>query len=614
MPTITLRNAVEGWVSTERASKFGDTRLYVHSTANAYLYFTRPKLPAGAVITNAILRLWPGQSTGVTSGTINVHHLTSAFDPASLIWTAQPTVGSLVSSLTRTWYNGGASMDFSVTAEVQAIVNGGQWFGWRISSATADATQWFGSSQSGVINGSAMELVIDYQAPPPAPTDLYPNSNRQVNSSKPTLSWVSQGGQTADQLAFKVQVAADSAFTTSLYTSNEIASAASSYDLNVASPTFTALTAGQSRYWRVQVKNSQGVWSNWSNAAQFTYVAAFAVTITAPSGATTADPTPTVTWTYTGTQQAYQVLVRGPRSATDATTIDLYDSGIKYGTTATMDLPVGVILWPNGSYQITVRVWATTNVVSVTGTPSYDQSTKTVQWVPSGATPSVQLLVTQEVAPLPARLVRWQYTGAAGTAARFILTRSRYGLVEASWDLVATAVQEGATQWYRYVDRLPAGRADVTYEVMTVSNTRTTSTSNPTATVHLDHQMPIVVSVYDPTVRAFSLLNYQIDSNLTEVADVIQPVNGPAFVSLQRLGKYMGSASGEISWDAHPGNAVFDGEDMRKNFMWIRQNPRVYMVWADQAIEAIIWGTQIDPISVANGKTDYAVSFNFVEV
>lgn len=612
MPVVTLRNAVEAWVSSDRAAKFGDTRLYIHSAANAYLYFSRPRLPAGAVVNSAILRLWPGQSTGSTSGTVNVHHLTSAFDPATLTWTAQPTVGSLVASLTRTWYNGGASMDFNVTSEVQAIVNGSQWFGWRVTSAVADPTQYVNSSQSGIVAPSTMELVIDYQSPPPAPTDLYPNSNRTVNASKPTLTWVSNGGQGADQLSFKVQVAADNAFTTSLYTSNEISSSASSYDLNAASPAFTALTSGQSRWWRVQVKNSQNVWSNWSSPAQFTYTAAFAVTVTAPAGATTTDPTPTITWTYTGTQQAYQILVRGPKESGSTTIVDLFDSGILYGTTATYTLPVGVILWPNGNYSITVRVWSTTNIVSVAGVPSYDAAVKALQWVPSGATPSVQLLVTAEVSPLPARLVRWQYTSA--TAARaFLLTRSRYGKVEASWNLAANLVQEGATQWYRFIDRLPPGRADVTYEVMTILPSGASSTSNPTAMVHLDHKMPWILSVYDPTVRAFCMLNYEINSNLTEVSDVVQPIGGPAYLAIQKLGKSLGEASGRISWEAVPGSTSFDAEDMKANFMWLRENPRVYMVWQDKAIEAFIYNTQIDPIGMADGRTDYAVSFSFVE-
>lgn len=404
-----------------------------------------------------------------------------------------------------------------------------------------------------------------------------------------------------------------------MYTLNETFSSAQSIDLDAAAPTFTALTNGQSRYWRVRVKNTMNLWSPYSLPAQFTFQTAAALAITAPAGSTTADPTPTITWTYSGTQVAYQVLVHGTANLfTDGANANalLYDSGILYGATLTMDLPVGVIRYENQNYTVTVRSWSNQSIVSVTGVPSYDVATKTFTWVPAGATPAVQLLVTQEVTALPARLIRWQYTGGTA-AARFVLYRSRYGATEAVWDLTASAVQEGATQWYRFIDRLPPGRADVSYSVMTVYASGATSAfvGNPIVTVHMDHKMPWIQSVADPTVRAFCLVNYSINPGLTEISDVVTTIGGAPFLSMQSLGKYNGSMSGEISWEAVAGHPTIDGESMRRNFMWIRENnPRVYMVWQDQAIEAFIYQTEINSIGTADGKTDYAVSFNFVQV
>jgi hypothetical protein len=612
MPTITLANTVDAWVSPDRTSKFGDTRLYVHSTANTYLTFTRPKLPAGSVIVSATLRVFPGSSTGSGSITVNLHHLTSPFDPNAITWASQPTVGTLVSSLTRTWYNGGASMDFSITAEMQAIVDGGAWYGWRISSTSTDSTQWLNSGQSNV----PMSLEIVYQSPSLAPTDLYPTGNAKVNDPKPTLSWVSAGSANGDQLSFQIQVASDVNFTTGLYTLNETFSKASSFDLDAAAPTFTALTNGQSRYWRVRVKNTMNLWSPYSAAAQFTYQTAGVVTITAPTGTTTPDPTPTVTWTYSGTQVAYQVLVAPQYGLTAGDRPSPgYDSGILYGTTSTMDLPQGIILYDQQSITITVRVWSNQSVVSVTGVPSWDQATKTIQWVPTGATPASQILITAEVQSLPARLIRWQYTG--GTVpAYFVLYRARYGVAEAWWNLTPAQTQEGATQWYRYIDRIPPGRADVSYGVLVVwpNGSSSTYASSPVQVVHMDHKMPWIVSVSDPTNRVFCLVNYDIDPGLSEISSVITPVAGNPYLVTQSMRKFNGQAAGEITWSAVEGHPTLTGEVMRANFMWLRENPRVYMVWADQAIEAFIYNTSITPFGTADGRTDYAVSFNFVQV
>lgn len=604
MPQIRMINTLDGWVSTDRAAKFGDTRLYIHSTANAYVFFARPRLPDGATVTSAVLKAYPGDAAGSGSVTINVHHLTSAFDPNNLTWTTQPTVGTQVSTLTRVW--DGASMDFSITPEVQAIVDGGAWYGWRISTTSTDTTQWIGSGQS----TTPMELIIDYTAPPPAPTNLYPAGNATVYAAKPTLSWLSDGGVSGGQMSAIVQVASDAAFTTNLYTSNESTSSASSYDLNSASPAFTALTAGQTRYWRVKVKNTSGVWSAYSAPAQFTYQVAPSLTINTPA-TTTNDPTPTVSWTLTGaTQAAWRLVV----SAVDGSS-GYWDSGIQYGTTASYDVPQGVVIYSGIQYKITLYSWPTTaSAVSLTGAPLYATATKTFTWVPSGATPPVQILATQEVTPLPARLVRWQYTGGT-TPARFILIRQRFGVIEQVWDFIASSVLEGG-QWYRWVDRLPAGRADVTYSVMTVYADGSTSDwgVNPVVTVKMDHLMPWCISVADPTNKAFCLVNADVNASFSEISDVVRPVGAPAYLAIQSLGKYDGSMSGEISWDAVPGNSSFTGEKMRQNFLWLRQNPRVYLTWQDQAIEAFIYNTDIQSLGTANGKTDYAVSFNFVQV
>lgn len=618
MPTVTLRNSVDCWVSSDRAAKFGDTRLYVHSTANAYIYFSRPNFPSGTVITSATLRVWPGPTSGNSSVTVLLHRLTSAFDPNSTTWANLPTVGSQVASLTRTWYNSGAAMEFSITTDMQSIVDGSAWYGWRVSTTSTDTTQYL----LGGMSDTPMELVINYQIPASTPEQLWPNGNVTVTDPKPTLAWVSNGGPTGGQLALQVQVASDSAFTTNLYTSDQIASSASSIDLDVATPAFTALTNGQSRYWRVRVKNDTNVWSAYSAAAQFTYSNAATLAITAPSGTTTSDPTPTISWTLTGaTQQAWQILVYNynlTQAQSEAQGNNrsplLYDSGIQYGTTASMVLPVGVIRYENSQYVVELRSWPTSAVVSIAGAPAYITTNKNLTWVPTGAVPAVQLLVTQENPPMPARLIRWQYTNATFPRS-FIVNRIRNGVVEVQWNVGAASVQEGATQWFRLVDRMLPGRANITYQVFTVwpSGAVSTTASSPTWTGKVDHLMPWCVSVTDPT-KGFSILNPNVDASATEVSDVVRPVGAKPYLAIQSQGGVEGQMVGLISNEAWPGNSAYSAEEMRADFLFIKKNPRVWLSWQDQAVEAFVYEMDIQSVGVANGTTDYIASFKFVQV
>jgi hypothetical protein len=97
------------------------------------------------------------------------------------------------------------------------------------------------------------------------------------------------------------------------------------------------------------------------------------------------------------------------------------------------------------------------------------------------------------------------------------------------------------------------------------------------------------------------------------VSDLVTPVQGPAYLVQQSFQGFIGSAQGEITWDAIPAGAP-TAEAMKDNFLWMRLNPRVYFLWLDQAIECYIYNCAFTPIGRADGKTDYVVSFDFVQV
>lgn len=610
--TFTLQTSVDAWVSAQRNGRWGDTRLFVHSASFAYVYFTRPLLPEGSVITSAKLRLYPVETAVATVVAVNVHRLTSAFDPNNLVWANLPTVGSQVGTVSRQWYpTGGPAFEIDLTAEVQAMVNGQAWYGWRISSPGTNTEQAIWSGQT----GTPPTLEVTYTVPPTAPRDLWPSGNAIVNASRPTLQWSASGGVANTQIAFQVQVASDSAFTTDLYTSNEINSDAMAYDLSAASPAFTALTNGQTRYWRVRVKNDMGIWSPYSGFAQFTYNTPPSLTITAPSGATTNDPTPNVTWTFSVAQAAFQVFVEIPAQVSeDRPQGQIYDSGIQYGAANTFTLPQGVIRYasPQG-YRIRVRVWPTgTQIVSVTGRPTYFEATKDTAWVPAGIAAPTQIQASQLVAAMPWWNVRWEYTNAT-VPDYFVIRMIRNGKIQHDDWVVPSAVREGATNWYNKTNYGVRARADVTWEVFTYKAGVGTSINNPTITKTIVNLMPVVALQRDPYWTRFCLVNATIDSNLMEQSDVVQPVNGPPILVNWSYGRLMGSTVGTISWDAPLDPGSFNAEEMFQDFLYMRTNPKVIFVWQDQAIDAYIYNCNYKAIGRADGKTDYLVSFDWFQ-
>lgn len=612
--TFILRTGVDCWVSPTRNGRFGDQRLYVYNTTNAYIFFNKPQLPEGTVITNAKLVAYPVPTAVATAVTLNVSRLTSAFDPNTLTWNNLPASGAQVGTITRQWApSTGAPFEIDITTEVQAMVSGQPWFGWRLSSTGTNVEQALWGAQS----ATPIFVQITYTVPPTAPVDLYPNGNATVNLARPVLQWSVPGGNANIQMAYQIQVATNQAMTTGLYTSNEITSGTSMADLATIAPSFTALTSGQSRWWRVRIKNDMGVWSPYGVPAQFTYTAPPSLTINTP-GASTSDPTPAVTWTFGTTIAAWQVFVETANVSTPGESLpantQVHDSGIQYGSSTSYTLPPGVVRFASPQqYRIRVRIWPDgVQIVSVTGRPTYFDVTSTFAWVPSGIAAPVNIQATQFKPPMAWWQVRWEYTNAT-VPDYFIIRRLRNGVLQDTW-VTPAATREGATTWYSWIDYGVQARADVIWEVMTYKAGTGTSTSNPTITKKIVNIMPTVALQADPGNRRFVMVNASIKANLMEQSDVVTPVVGSPILVNWSYGRLMGTCSGTISWDAPLDTAwAINAQNMFDDFMYMRQNPKVIFVWQDQAIDAYMYNCTYESVGRADGKTDWVVSFDFFQ-
>lgn len=598
---IKLQTAVDVSVTTTTPSRFGTTRLYANTEAESEIYFQMPVLPANSTIISAKLWIYAGGALAAkTSGfpTAKIHALTEPFDANNVTWADLPTfnpVAAATKSAPESTVDGLWMFDLSTL--IQNVVNGAAWYGVKLVSNSTSFEYWMGTQSQ-----TPMYLEIEYSAAPRVPTELMPRDTQVVNVSKPVLSWnVVASGAGDRPYGFQVQVASSADMLTSLWDSGTVISGVSLLDLSTTS--FPAITSGQTRYWRVRVRNEGGAWSDYSVVAPFKFTTPGVVTITGPTSPTP-DPTPVITWSVTGTtQKAYQVLIWLGNKV-------MWDSGIISGTATSIEAPQGIWKYVGDIYYVEVRVWDDKDRTATSQVTTYiKDGPDALQYTPGGTTPVVQIQALGSP-PWPFYTIKWQYTDTLPDY--FILRRERLG--QGAYDIVQSVspVQSavpGEPGWFQAVDYWVPGRAEIKWFVQAVkAGVSSTFDSYVVKTVR-NNLSWVFSNYYGPTV-GFSMVNANIEVTLTEVSDVVQPINGQPFLVSQAFKSYQGSVSAEICDDV----CGLTAAEMRRDFLFLRRNPRAVLVWADEAIDCFIFNCNITPNPLPSGKTDYIISFEFVQV
>lgn len=364
---------------------------------NAILWIKSPA-PRGVTVTSATLYVY---AKGSSSGSRTVSALrgtTGGWTNSNVTYNRMPattaggtvTVGTLADADT---------IAIDVTAIVSAWANGAALDG--IVVTTTGTTTWniygYGSKHPPM-------LVVKWDDPPATPVHLVP-SGGVVGIAAWTCQWAYSDMDGDALAAVRVQTSAAQNWAAPDFDSGTIAAVHPELDLTTTS--FTPLSPGASTYWRCQVQDSGGAWSDWSDAVQVTYTPLGTITLTSPSPA---DPhvhalMAPVTWTYTGgTQAAWRVYVRNAAGATVA------DSGNQAGTTAEWLIPAGVVD-DTGTYTVAVTARDNADRVSVPGAATWTTVKQpfTFAEVPAVTVPAG--LVAAEVADIPAVVLSWTDTG-----------------------------------------------------------------------------------------------------------------------------------------------------------------------------------------------------------
>lgn len=310
-----------------------------------------------ATVVGAFLQLHRAEAlpAGPHSGTIAP--LAASFDQDTVTWDTAPSTRTPTAAISIPGAGAAGDMDeFDLTAMYSASVTaddapGTQWFGVRIVTTAAAALRFFSLFAD---PDYVPKLRVVYSLPGEAPDEGAPNGI--TGKTKPYLVAHAPGAEAIT--AIEVEAATDATFDgTVVFASGERVKTSAELDLNLEAG-FTALTAGQTRYWHMRTKNENGVWSPWGDTWSFTYQPN--ITVALDDLGTITTYTPTYEWTITGgDQHAYELEVM--KKLTDLLPGVLFVPVYRLpmlevtpGTTGTVTQPDDQPLEP-GSYRVYVR-------------------------------------------------------------------------------------------------------------------------------------------------------------------------------------------------------------------------------------------------------------------
>lgn len=613
--SVTLRRCVDAWVDSDAGSRnqSDGRRLSLQAagsaTAYAYLHFGW-RVPLGVNVVSATLRLRTASAWGAGSSTLTVRRVADQWRASRVTWDTRPGVITSGAGQSASLAKVSNAVDdewvVDVTALVQAVADGARWRGLRVeTSSTSRRDLWSadeGDNDGGVSRAPVLEIA--WSEAPDAPSALSPSGGRAVSLAKPVLrcDFTDDQGSTAMQ-AIQVQVNATNTWSSPSFDSGTVATTEPELDLSATA--YAGLSAGSSAWWRVRVQDGAGLWSPWSDAAQFRRDNKGALGITnpaAPPDNFVSEWTPPLTWSLTGeTQKAWQVTLTRPARPDRV----VYDSGRVPGVATSHTLPRDVIE-DDESYQLTVRVWDSKDREHTPGDATWTQATRLFTFNEDATVNPVTSLVVS-VATEPDVILTWSRSTMPD---RFSILRN--GRVIAS-DLVAADLFTTGTA-YAYRDFNPPPRRPLTYEVQATVNGKT-SAGNPSVTTqtapraiwlaHPEHEHRRVCVVPAPGAGRTAS-----DITMGETAGTYAPVTVSRTLRVtQSLRGYEGSISGILT--GHAGKTTAEWQE---RLFQLKERPDEPLILSlgDDAFPVLIGNVVTAPVS--DTPDTRPVSFDFWQV
>lgn len=544
----------------------------------SYLWGVPPDMPKGAQVVEAYLELTQQyDQTGPRKATL--HRVAEPFDVKRVTWN---TIPSIVGSDSVSTTSAGATVrgekwTFDVTAHMQAVANGEDWHGWRLStdsSATPPMTFW---SADAPLAENRPVLRVRWTAAPQAPRNLTPGPGQVVAVPKPVLRWehIDIVGDTS-LTGVRVQINSTDAWTSPAFDSGVVDSSLPQLDLKKTA--YAGLPTTGWWWWRAQQRDGAGLWSAWSPAVRISHVPPMTLTITSPSGVVE-DVSPRVTWTTSGVQTAYRVILytKGLKP--------VWDTGRVPGGVKAIQIPAEKLWRQDRQHRVEVRVWDDQPRVATPGVPVWRSATSDFTPDKDGSlTPPSGLTVTADGDQIAAVLTWRRDTAPDG----WVVTRD--GITVAHLDHYDVVGAEGACSW---VDYSPRPRVSHVYEVYAVLNGRVGA--SVATTTEADLLTPTGLWVVDPTdgQRVVVLGDGIGDWSLADQTTVHEPLGSPGQVPVYHA---LGGARGTISGELHSTRHAYGTERTAQEWVdaWLalreRQGRVMRLVGVDRNLPVVLWG------------------------
>lgn len=168
-----------------------------------YAYISAKGLPSGrgAVVTSAVLRLYPTSDFAVT--TISARVPSASWNPSTRKWNGQPSVGGVVSSVTAAGVEA-QPFDIDLTSLVQGWVSGTTPNrGIRLETDAVTAS-FHSVNASGTKAQYRPVLLLEVAYAPEKPVDIVPSGGSIVSTPDPVITWRYGGDGVAPMAAYQV--------------------------------------------------------------------------------------------------------------------------------------------------------------------------------------------------------------------------------------------------------------------------------------------------------------------------------------------------------------------------------------------------------------------------
>lgn len=602
---MTAVNQLAPTTNFEYQTKFGLRTLAGAEIIN-YLYFPLSAIPRGASITSAQLVVFNANYATAGSQTLSVKRLRQSVSMTQVTYKTRPTslYPDAAKTVTKTGpIAGGTAWTFDVTSQVQSVANGDPWYGWELRGTFNPAGEIHGPKWP--TTQHRPYLVLTWSAAPTPPTGLAPGGGRAVSLAAPVVraTYTDVGSDNA-LAAIQVQTNASNVWTAPAWDSGTVVSTSPELNLATASG-FVGLAAGETRWWRMRVQDSNGLWSPWSLAESFVRTAKPVVTIGSPAASPNnfvSEATPPILWTVTGgSQKAYQINVAEPDDPFGSV---LYSSGKITGTTDGFTLPAGVLKTNGKLYNLRVIVWDAVSREATPGDPAYSDASRDFTFELSNLTAPTTNMVATVNSYRPRITLAWQRSTAPDS---FSIMRN--GVVIATNLAAGDTFVSGTT--YGWEDPMPLPGIAVTYQALAVVNGKASSGN----AVHTVTMKPLgiwlaskgrvdEVGITGKDTRQWSY------GETSEVIEVLGSTEVSVVTHSQR--GLEGTVSGQLYSDMPvPGVSSVTWRD---NLLRIKRKPGqvCYLTVADLCIPVVVRNVNITPRPTST--LTYDVSFEFYQV